>query len=1523
MKKKRAGLTGQFVVLAAILFVGITFTLTAQSGSDFGPVPRNLITRNPAFASNPAALELVTNLLAGPAPELSVPEVSSQSWSPAGTYWTLKNATPPLPFDPFPDLPVYAVGTNNYVIDDRSVDYPALALLNQAGAQLAGLTNGTLPTHTIDTNGLWLEFFPDSLTMFPGQFIIILHNTIQGQSYDVLTKSDLLAPTWAVEQTVTRAVGNGNGNVIVRLPINDRTNLFVWARLSPSYSFHILTLPLSQYVYAGDDVTFSVETGGNTNLTFQWTHNGVAIDGATNSSYAISGVQDSNSGAYAVIISDGTNSLLTAAASLWVEPAIADPYLMRIISQRQNYTFKSGITYYIDSPIQLYGNTIIEGGAVLKFHGYYDSSLVIMGSLTCKAGPYFPAVLTSVDDNSIGPPIGDGFPQTAENGVPYLELANAKSYVISNLRISYADWGVTTPVASRRLDVWDCQFVQCNYGVVNLVEGSGSTDSLHNVLFSACGAAVGASINSIAVEAEQVMADVADFCLASSPPGRIALTNSIILGNSVSAQDFSTVNVAFNPDATNFQPVVAGNYYLAANSPLHGAGMANISPRLQMELQGKSTCPPMAMSPFSQNNGAITLSPQVPRYTNGAPDLGYYYDALDYTVANMTNLPNASITVLPGTAIGFCNIYVPAAGIATWWGFTLREGSSFISHGTPAKPITYVDVQLVQEQLEYPCVASFVPDYESADTDTPAPMLDFRFCHFYAGSTWCLLWAGNEDFMNYAASPDSLVNWTMRDCALQGGWIWLGPPTDDSRFYGSGAILWVNNSFDGVNITLYPTYYWMNQMINCDLSFKADNNLFRNGQLRLLSMPASAGNWTFTDNLFDKVSFMQYPDLDLPLDHDHNGYWPCLSSELGYLETASLAPINDDGGVDATHDVELTSAPPYEAGPLGNYYLLDTTPLYGAGSCSPADAGLYQYTTRLDQTKEGGETSGHMVNIGVHYIAANSYGQPLDTDGDGIPDYVENWHGDGSYDLHTDAETDWQNAMTDGMTNDIYNALYDDIDLSGDGLTGRAKRILGINPLSQDNPLKLTPLITGQEPYILTYSMPLSINVESNQCVLTLLDNGKPAGGYAFTQQTNSTYLIVWNNTFASYGSHILQVQLSMPGATIPSNDTGDIQTVNLVFGASRFENVSNLVQFDPDTSMFIGQAWIYGTLQMQSADYEIDIYDMTNNLLKTITNHTDNGVINEVWDLTTDTNQPPRNDQEFNALVYVTPTVINANNLKRAVRPNDVNGPPGIGIPLPYHLLKTVNYGGDAFTMAYGWNTSIWGAQRQQMIQNNVVNVLFNPGADNAYNPTFLNCYDCYPFFMGDTNAQNTLLDDLGNCSVGNFYWFGHGSFNGIGSAASPNQIKNGLSNLSAAEVATRLNNLTGKGLFGGWKSRGHPYRLVILDSCDSAGSEIWAKAFGIYNGMGSAQWLLRNGLEPQAFVGWVGPIDGPVLPPAFDAYGAHLYVLFDLWMSEVPLDVCVGAAATPFPDLPFWDMPMGSNWKIFGCPLLTRTPQ
>jgi hypothetical protein len=49
-----------------------------------------------------------------------------------------------------------------------------------------------------------------------------------------------------------------------------------------------------------------------------------------------------------------------------------------------------------------------------------------------------------------------------------------------------------------------------------------------------------------------------------------------------------------------------------------------------------------------------------------------------------------------------------------------------------------------------------------------------------------------------------------------------------------------------------------------------------------------------------------------------------------------------------------------------------------------------------------------MVDLGFHYIALSS-GVPYDTDGDSIPDHVEDANGNGTYDPGA-GETDWQSS---------------------------------------------------------------------------------------------------------------------------------------------------------------------------------------------------------------------------------------------------------------------------------------------------------------------------------------------------------------------------------------------------------------------------------------------------------------------------------------------------------------------------------
>ena len=131
-----------------------------------------------------------------------------------------------------------------------------------------------------------------------------------------------------------------------------------------------------------------------------------------------------------------------------------------------------------------------------------------------------------------------------------------------------------------------------------------------------------------------------------------------------------TRQVALSP----FQTVGGGSFYLATNSNFHNVGTPNIDPTLLASLKQKTTYPPMVYSNVTIITN-LTLSPQAPRDTGAAPDLGYHYDLLDYVVDKLL-VTNATLTITNGTVLATYN--EP--------GIQLENGGSIVSIGTPTAP---------------------------------------------------------------------------------------------------------------------------------------------------------------------------------------------------------------------------------------------------------------------------------------------------------------------------------------------------------------------------------------------------------------------------------------------------------------------------------------------------------------------------------------------------------------------------------------------------------------------------------------------------------------------------------------------------------------------------------------------------------------------------------------------------------------------------------------------------------------------
>jgi hypothetical protein len=105
--------------------------------------------------------------------------------------------------------------------------------------------------------------------------------------------------------------------------------------------------PLSQDVYSGDTVTFTVTAEGALPLAYQWLLNGTNLVGATGASLAISSVQVSQAGDYSVQVSSPVGlTVMSSNATLTVEYREYWPAIL-LTGARQDYTFKNGVTYYV------------------------------------------------------------------------------------------------------------------------------------------------------------------------------------------------------------------------------------------------------------------------------------------------------------------------------------------------------------------------------------------------------------------------------------------------------------------------------------------------------------------------------------------------------------------------------------------------------------------------------------------------------------------------------------------------------------------------------------------------------------------------------------------------------------------------------------------------------------------------------------------------------------------------------------------------------------------------------------------------------------------------------------------------------------------------------------------------------------------------------------------------------------------------------------------------------------------------
>ena len=148
-------------------------------------------------------------------------------------------------------------------------------------------------------------------------------------TFTVVAEGDGLTYQWrkdnqningATQSTFTIAATNAQDSGVYSVEITDEDDIVIQsgnAVLDVQFAPMIATQPQSQNIVIGNDITLQVAAAGNPNqLTYQWTKDNVAINGATQASFTINNAQAGDAGIYRVEITNIIDTTISDPATV-------------------------------------------------------------------------------------------------------------------------------------------------------------------------------------------------------------------------------------------------------------------------------------------------------------------------------------------------------------------------------------------------------------------------------------------------------------------------------------------------------------------------------------------------------------------------------------------------------------------------------------------------------------------------------------------------------------------------------------------------------------------------------------------------------------------------------------------------------------------------------------------------------------------------------------------------------------------------------------------------------------------------------------------------------------------------------------------------------------------------------------------------------------------------------------------------------------------------------------------------------
>jgi hypothetical protein len=634
-----------------------------------------------------------------------------------------------------------------------------------------------------------------------------------------------------------------------------------------------------------------------------------------------------------------------------------------------NFTFQCDTTYFVTAEVNLTGTTTFEGGTVIKCDPSAWIDVDAYGTIVCKTSPYRPAVFTSINDDNVGDPgwwSGDpyytGSPAQGDIGI-FLSLSCGNP-ILKNMRFCYATKAILVNSGYGTIDLWDCQFMQAYYCVWATDVSVGLHNILINEVMSDYPIAMFSSGNFLG---ENVTSDGyydADnrFVYVDYPGSQVvSVTNALITMGSYVSMNGGTPAYSSDPI---YQIVGGGNYYLPTNSPYRNVGTSNnLAVGLWAELRQKTTYPPIVYDTVTFDTDTV-LSPQAQRDTD-TPDLGYHYDPLDYVIISGELVSNLTLTA--GTAAGFYN--------ASGYGLYFDDGSSLTVAGTATAPCWLAGYNTAQE---------------GGNGNWPIPLLTILLELNGDGNI-------NANFSKWPAMTTSyahILSFGSTDTAS----------VANSEFYGMD-VGGYGGTFNYTNCLFHRVYnfYWDQ---GSSTAFTYQNCTFFGGFLALTRY--NTAQWTIKNTAFDGTGFLTVDDYVYDTNYTHFDFNAYNTNNLGWVDYPSGYWSDQALQTNGVHTITNTFT--WQSSWFGEFYEPSNSVLVNTGNPTADLVGLYHFTTQTNQVKE----TNSVVDIGYHYVATDEYGNPIDTDGDGSPDYIEDTNGNGSYDGGDSG--DWLLSPYNGLT---------------------------------------------------------------------------------------------------------------------------------------------------------------------------------------------------------------------------------------------------------------------------------------------------------------------------------------------------------------------------------------------------------------------------------------------------------------------------------------------------------------------------